>query len=263
MADHRKPPAKKRFGQNFLIDLSFIDRIVSALKIESGDNVIEIGPGRGAITQRLLDSGANVAAIEIDRDLHTVLEKQFHSDRRFELIKGDVLDTDLENIFAKETIKAVGNLPYNISTPILSRLIASRGHFSKLVLMFQREVVDRLVAEPGTSDRGYMTVIAQSSFEIEKLFDLPPAAFFPAPKVWSSVVSVLPKPANIGDTVEFKTLVSNGFAQKRKTLANNLKGNYGGVELERLGDRIDLSRRAETLTLAEWATACEILSTPL
>lgn len=243
--------AKARFGQNFLTDHTVIAKIVDALDVKPDEHLIEIGPGEGAVTAHLLKRGARVTAIEIDRDLQLRLEKSFAGEP-FRLIKGDVLTTDLAALAADETAKVVGNLPYNISTPILTRLIAARSRFTKLVLMFQREVVDRLVAPAGSSDRGMMSVLAQAAFDFERVTDVPPTAFRPSPKVWSSVVEAFPRDESFADEPAFRTLLSRAFAQKRKTLANNLKQFCAPAELSSASS-IDLMRRAETLDFDEWS----------
>lgn len=245
--------AKKSLGQNFLHDRSVIEGIVGALDIQESDTVIEIGPGTGALTETLVKTSAKVVAIEFDRELVPLLAQQFRFDENFSLVNTDALNVDFASIVGKpEGVKLVANLPYNISTPILQRLIEQRHIFSTLVLMFQREVVERIVAKPATKDRGYLSVIAQTAFDIEYLFDVAPGSFRPVPKVWSSVIRLTPKAAFVGDEIIFRKIVSQSFAQKRKTILNNLKGIYddAGSILESAG--IDGIRRAETLTLDEW-----------
>jgi 16S rRNA (adenine1518-N6/adenine1519-N6)-dimethyltransferase len=253
--------AKKSFGQNFLVDGNFVSKIVDALDIVSEDRVIEIGPGRGALTERLLENAGSVVAIELDSDLIPLLQSKFGKDHKFELIENDVLRVDFTSInLGAGMIKIVANLPYNISTATLQHLIQYRERISKMVLMFQREVVERITARPGSADRGYLTVITEAFLKIEKLFEVPPAAFRPVPKVWSSVVRLTPVegPDELkGRESEFAKLVSIGFSQKRKTILNNLKAankEFGGktpVELLSASG-IDPKRRAETLTIDEW-----------
>ncbi len=251
----REVRAKKSLGQNFLQDTAVIDRIVGALDIKDGDTVIEIGPGTGALTEQLVRSGANIIAIEFDRELVPILERQFIYDENFRLVNADVLNVDFSEIVdTKTTVKLVANLPYNISTPILQRLIDQRHIFSTLVLMFQREVVNRIVAKPGGKERGFLSVIAQNAFDVEYLFDVPPGAFRPVPKVTSAVVRLTPKTAFDGDEILFRDVVSRSFAQKRKTILNNLKGIYPDASDILGASGIDGVRRAETLTLDEWQT---------
>lgn len=248
--------AKRAFGQNFLVDASYVDRIVRALNLTSDDAVFEIGAGRGALTEALLDTGSTVLALEIDRDLLPVLHERFADRSNLKLIDADALKVDFASLFDDNAIvppaRIVGNLPYNISTAILQRLVESRSRFSLAVLMFQREVVDRIIAAPGDSERGFFTVVTESGFEVTKLFDVPPTAFSPRPKVWSSVVSLTPKPSSDGDDPKFRRLVSMAFAQKRKTILNNLRQYSPNAESALNDAGIDPRRRSETLTLDEW-----------
>lgn len=282
--------AKKSLGQNFLRDDDVIRRIVGELSLSDSDTVIEIGPGHGALTAELVESGANVLAIEIDREFVPALRTQFRLQNNFHVVEADVLDTDFSTVletFGFQTalgsdlqatslrsgtdlalepgaqeplIKLVANLPYNISTPILQRLIKQRNIFSKLVLMFQREVVERITASPGGKERGFLSVLVDASFATEYLFDVSPNAFEPIPKVWSAVVRLIPKPSNVTDEARLREVVSSCFLQKRKTLLNNLKVKYAnaGVILEKI--EIDGRRRAETLTLDEWIMLSEAIS---
>lgn len=244
--------AKKRFGQNFLRDESIIERIVTAADVRDGDNVLEIGPGDGALTAAMLGLGARVTAIEIDRDLAAHLSSRFSNNPSFRLINGDALTLDLCECAESKPIKIVANLPYNISTPMLQRFIAIRDAISQMTLMFQREVVDRIAAPPGNSERGFLSVMVEDAFRVEKLFDIPPNAFLPVPKVWSSVARFSPRDDRYQDPASFRKLVSGAFAQKRKTLENNLKRLYPEFKetAETLG--IDPRARAEILTLEQW-----------
>ena len=245
--------AKKSLGQNFLHDVSVVERIVGALDIQESDTVIEIGPGTGALTETLVKTAAKIVAVEFDRELVPLLTRQFHYDENFSLVNTDALNVDFASIVDKPNgVKLVANLPYNISTPILQRLIEQRHIFSTLVLMFQREVVKRIVAKPATKERGFLSVIAQSAFDIEYLFDVAPASFRPVPKVWSSVIRLTPMAPFVGDEVIFRNVVSQSFAQKRKTILNNLKGIYDDAGSVLESAAIDGIRRAETLTLDEW-----------
>lgn len=259
-----KPFAKKSLGQNFLTDQNFIARIVAELEIEPGETIVEIGPGRGALTEHLVASGANVVAVELDRNLVPFLRDKFRDDSNFRVFELDALHVDFEKLLISteavgdsKRVKLIANLPYYISTAILQKLIEQRKSFSKLILMLQREVVDRISAREGSSERGFLSVIIQAYAAVEKLFDVPPEAFRPIPKVWSSIVS-LEIPAEVDtpfDEVLFRELVSAGFRQKRKTLLNNLKNseefNYKvGETLESANVLPD--SRAENLTIEEW-----------
>lgn len=243
--------AKKRFGQNFLRDERIIERIVEAAGIEEGDRILEIGPGDGALTAKMLERGAWVTSIEIDRDLTDLLRVRFADQDSFQLVSGDALSLDLLQ-FGDGRMKVVANLPYNISTPILQRFIEIRNELSLMVLMFQREVVERIAAPPGNSERGFLSVMVEDAFRVEKLFDIPPTAFSPVPKVWSSVARFMPRDDSYLDAAGFRTLVSAAFAQKRKTLENNLKRLY--PEFKETAEEIDIDprARAEVLTLEQW-----------
>ena len=265
-----KPFAKKSLGQNFLVDNNYIEKIIDALSLTNDDTVIEIGPGRGALTERLVESGAKIVAVEIDDHLVPFLKDKFAENDNFSIVHEDALELDLRTLVEIGCAKLVANLPYYISTAILQRLIEQRECLSEMVLMLQREVVNRITAEPGNSDRGFLTVLVEGYMKGEKLFDVPPSAFRPAPKVWSSIVRLAPKqPEEIGPRDEklFRRLVSAGFAYKRKTILNNFKSAPPDLK-EKMGDaneflernEIDPKRRAETLTFAEWKRLNEALS---
>ena len=257
----KHPYAKKSFGQNFLIDGNFISKIVDAVELTAADTLIEIGPGRGALTEPLLERCGRLIAIELDKELVPFLRTEFGENDRFELISADVLRIDFSTIsFRESKMKLVANLPYYISTAVLLHLLNYRDQFSTMVLMFQREVVDRMTAPPGRSERGFLTVMIEAFFSIEKLFDVPPNAFQPVPKVWSAVVRLRPRPdvgSLAGREPEFETLVGAAFRQKRKTILNNLKSASKELNIDdpsRLlaTADIDSKRRAETLTIDEW-----------
>ena len=259
------PRAKKRLGQNFLVDETYARRIVGALGLRAGETVLEIGPGRGALTSLLLEGGARVVAVELDRELVPLLRERFGGRGDFELVEADALELDFCAAVAPSTsARVVANLPYNISTAILQRLIEQRRCVHEMVLMLQREVVERITAPPGSAERGYLTVLVEAFCHSEALFDVPPGAFRPVPKVWSTVARLRARSEETEDFDEkiFLRLVGAGFAQKRKTIHNNLRsapedlralvGQAGGASrlLEAAG--IDPQRRAEALTLAEW-----------
>ncbi len=264
----RKSFAKKSFGQNFLVDQNYIGKIISALNPQKDEIIIEIGAGRGALTEKLIESGANVIAIEIERDMIAVLQEKFAKAENFQLVEQDALKIDFYKLAKTENqkikIKLVANLPYNISTAILQKLIEQREVFSEMILMFQREVVERITAKVGNSERGFLSILVQAYLETDKLFDVPPNAFRPAPKVFSAVVRLLPKTnVKIKDEKIFREIVSAGFMQKRKTIFNNLKNaptnlreKFGNASqlLENCG--IEPNRRAETLTIDEWHRIC-------
>lgn len=247
--------AKKSLGQNFLRDEAVVERIVKALDLKESDTVIEIGPGDGALTKRLVETGANVVAIEIDRDLVPVLGTRFKVNENFSVIEGDVLETKFAQLIGHTNTsraKLVGNLPYYISTAILQKLVAERAFFSKIVLMLQREVAERIMAKAGESERGFLTVITEAAFDASLLFDVAPTAFYPQPKVWSSVIALTPNPRSPADEPQFQDLLGTCFAQKRKTILNNLKRLRSDALMILENAKIDSKRRAETLSLDEW-----------
>lgn len=252
--------AKKSFGQNFLVDQNYINKIISALQLKPEDTVIEIGPGRGALTEKLIESGANVIAIELERDMIAALNASFAGQDNFRLIEADALKVDFREI--APSAKLVANLPYYISTAILQKLIEQREVFSEMILMFQREVVERITAKPGNSERGFLTVLVEAYLDAEKLFDVPSSAFRPAPKVNSAVMRLITKKNGETETADdnlFREFISAGFRQKRKTILNNLKGSFANAENALTYCGIELQRRAETLTLNEWQCLSEYL----
>lgn len=270
----RAPPyPSKRLGQHFLKDPGTINRIIEAFGPRPDETVIEIGPGTGALTSVLVQRVARVIAIEFDNKLIPVLQARFDRVENFKLVQADALATDFCNEVLPETsVRLVANLPYNISTVILQRLIAQRHCLTEMVLMLQREVVERMLAPAGSSARGFLSVLVEAYCETEKLFDVSPGAFRPPPKVWSSVVRLKMRPQlalHVKDTELLWELVSSGFAQKRKTIFNNLRNagghlseivkSNGGASIVLCKAKIDLQRRAETLTLQEWESIMSAL----
>jgi 16S rRNA (adenine1518-N6/adenine1519-N6)-dimethyltransferase len=263
----KNPFPKRRFGQNFLVDQNVIDRIISAVEPRPSETIVEIGAGRGALTSRLIEKAGRVIAIEFDRDLVPELQEKFASAANLKLLAADALTTDFVHaILPAKSARLVANLPYNIATAILQRLIEQRECLSEMTLMLQREVVERMIAEPGSSERGFLSVLVEAYCDAEKLFDVPPRAFRPAPKVWSTVVRlrVRPRlPVEVRDEVLLWQVVSAGFAQRRKTILNNLRAapdelqvplkKRGGASIVLCEAGIPPLRRAETLTLEEWA----------
>lgn len=256
---HEKQFAKKSLGQNFLIDQNYINKILTAFSAKPNDVVVEIGPGRGALTERLLQNAGHIYAIEFDNTLFPLLEEEFGAHKNFTLIKDDALKVDFSNLQKRsdEPLRLIANLPYNISTAILQRLFDYKALFSDCLLMFQREVVTRITAPPGSTDRGYLTVLTEAHFHVENLFDVPPNAFRPTPKVWSSIARLTPKSTEIKNEPLFRQLVSTAFAQKRKTIANNLKKTIPETTDLLLKCGIDPNRRAETLANEEWLLLAE------
>jgi 16S rRNA (adenine1518-N6/adenine1519-N6)-dimethyltransferase len=268
-------PPKKRFGQNFLADERVIERIVREVSPCEGETMIEIGPGRGALTARLLESKARLFAIEFDRDLIPLLKEKFAARANFNLIEGDALNVNLCEAIAPTAHRArvVANLPYYISTAILQRLIEQRECLTEMVLMLQREVVERIIAPPASSERGFLSVLVEAYCEAEPLFDVPPTAFHPVPKVWSTVVRLRVREQSVMDGIDAGLLwqvVGAGFAQRRKTIFNNLRSapgrlrllidEMGGAQSVLASAEIEARRRAETLSLEEWAKLARTLA---
>lgn len=259
--------AKKSLGQNFLADDGVARRIVSALGPRADETVIEIGPGRGALTGHLVGAAGHVLAVEYDRNLVSLLRGRFGGRGDFEVIEADALSVEFcEVIRPAEGARVVANLPYNISTAILQRLIEQRACVKEMVLMLQREVVERITAPPGGGERGYLSVFVEAFCEAEALFDVPPGAFRPVPKVWSTVARLTMRSApafEVGDEKLLWRVVSAGFAQRRKTIFNNLRSApgelratveaAGGASAALEAANVEARRRAETLTLEEWA----------
>lgn len=269
-----EPYPSKRLGQHFLRDGRTIQRIIEALAPKAGETIVEIGPGTGALTSALVESAARVIAVEFDSKLTPLLSERFAGLPNFRLVMADALTTDFcVEILPAPTARLVANLPYNISTAILQRLIAQRACLKEMVLMLQREVVERVLAPPGTTDRGFISVLVEAYCEAEKLFDVAPGAFRPPPKVWSSVMRLQFRSrinAEVTDEELLWETVSAGFAQKRKTIFNNLRQASGRLQevLKRNGGasivlckaEVDLKRRAETLTLEEWRRIVRAIS---
>ena len=261
-----EPYPSKRLGQHFLRDQRAIQRIIEALAPEPGETIVEIGPGTGALTSALVESASRVIAVEFDNKLAPLLSERFAGLPNFRLVMSDALTTDFcAEILPASSARLVANLPYNISTAILQRLIAQRACFKDMVVMLQREVVERVLAPAGTSDRGFISVLVEAYCEAEKLFDVAPGAFRPPPKVWSSVMRLQFRPhiaIEVKDEELLWQTVSAGFAQKRKTILNNLRQasgrlqdvikRNGGASIVLCKAEVDLKRRAETLTLEEW-----------
>jgi len=224
------PRPRKRFGQNFLVDASAIRRIVEALALAPGESILEIGPGRGALTEALLAAAPAIVAVELDRDLAAHLSAQHPADR-LSLIQDDILDIPLSRLATSGPLVIAGNLPYNISKPVAMKLVLERRFVSRAVLMFQREVAERLTAGPGTKAYGPLTVLAGRAYRIERLFDLAPGCFRPAPKVVSTVTRwTIREDGALPDALVpplLKTLTA-AFAHRRRTLQKNLREHVAG-----------------------------------
>ena len=264
--------AKRSLGQNFLVGEHYPQRIVEAVAPRNDETIIEIGPGHGALTGLLVERGARIVAVELDRELIPALMERFATRENFRLIEADALDLDFcREIEPAASARVVANLPYYVSTPILQRLIEQRRCLREMTLMLQREVAARITARPGGKEYGYLSALVQFFCEAERLFDVPPGAFRPAPKVYSSVIRlrVRPQPAVlVRDEDFFLKLVPALFAQRRKTILNNLRaarerlglGDEAQMARALAASEIEPSRRAETLSLIEMARLAEQLS---
>ena len=251
------PKAKKRFGQHFLTDRYVIDRIVNAIAAKPDEVIVEIGPGPGAITAPLVSLLSHLHAVEIDRDLAAALRSRFPIEK-FTLHQENVLEFDFGKIGSR--FRCVGNLPYNISTPFLFHLAGFAEQLIDATFMLQKEVVDRMVADPDTEAYGRLSVMLQYRFAMRRLFDVPPGAFTPPPKVDSAIVRLVPLPAErlrAKDDARFAVMVTAGFGQRRKTLSNTLKPYLNAEQINALG--IDPKRRGETLSVEEFVRLADVV----
>ena len=259
MSSNRRP--LKALGQNFLIDGTVIDNIIRSADVNPEDNVLEIGPGRGALTEILVRRAGRLVLVEFDHALAGALKRRYAADPRVTVIDGDILEVELTELLAgAATWKVVANLPYNISTAVLFRLQEIRGKLSRMILMLQKEVGDRLVAPPDCSDYGVTTVLLGLWFDMRREFLVPPECFHPSPKVDSAVVRFVPlsEPrVAVGDEAVFKRVVKGAFAMRRKTLINCLKATelvpFDELQQALIECGIDGKRRGETLSLDEFA----------
>lgn len=248
MSGHR---ARKRFGQHFLTDDAIIDNIVASLALQTDDTVVEIGPGRGALTRPLAARGTALHAIEFDRDLVSSLVEEFGTADNVTVHEADALDFDFATLGTD--LRVVGNLPYNISTPILFHLLNFIPAIRDITVMLQKEVVDRMVAGPGSKAYGRLTVMLQSRMEVVPLLDVPPEAFSPPPRVDSAVVCMRPVPTDRYapfNSDQLSSIVSSAFSKRRKTMQNALKGRVAIRDLEAAG--IDPGSRPEQVGVTEW-----------
>lgn len=253
---------RKRFGQHFLHDPTVIRRIVSSIDPQPYDRIVEIGPGLGAITLPLLAELASLDAIEIDRDAIRYLSELPAARGKLRVHEADVLEFDLASLReGGEQLRIVGNLPYNISTPLLFRLIEQREHIADLHVMLQKEVVQRMAALPGTEHYGRLSVMLAPWLKVEPLFDIGPGAFRPAPKVTSSFARLTPypkPPISMEYPRQFAAVVAAAFSQRRKTLRNALKSLLTQAQIEEAG--IDPGARAETISPAQYASMAAVLA---
>jgi 16S rRNA (adenine1518-N6/adenine1519-N6)-dimethyltransferase len=260
MSHFREPP-KKNLGQHFLHDGSIVARIVHAVDPKPGERLVEIGPGQGAITFPLLRRHGALTVIEFDRDLITPLSEAAHGLGDLTIVHKDVLQVDFGKLAGEGRVRVVGNLPYNISTPILFHVLEHAEAIADMHFMLQKEVVDRMGAPPGSKTYGRLSVMLQAVCEVEPLFDVPPQAFRPPPKVDSSVVRLVPRPAGaigVDDALVFAAVVRDAFGQRRKTLRNALQAQCDAAAIEAAGIRPDA--RAEQVPVAGFINLSNMLA---
>lgn len=261
---------RKRFGQNFLVDRNVLNKILDAADISEGDAVLEVGPGAGTLTQALAERGAKVVAVEVDRDLVAILCEIVPT---AEIVNADILSLNLPQFlrdhFGSMKVKALGNLPYYITSLIISELLAARSQVERIVLMAQKEVAERLKASPGTKDFGSMSVFVQYYSEVEVIAQVSRNVFLPPPDVSSAIVRLTPRerpPVEVPSDELFFGVVHCAFGQRRKTLLNSLSDCQAlGLTKEQVSQvlhaaHIEPSRRAETLSLAEFATIARAIA---
>lgn len=255
--------ARKRFGQNFLTDSGIINRIVSSIRPKADDNLLEIGPGKGAITALLLEANPTLNIVEIDRDLVPILLAQF--DSRYPELKvhqADALKFDFSELAQNQPLRIVGNLPYNISTPLIFHLLSFHGKVKDMHFMLQKEVVDRMAAAAGEKSYGRLSIMVQYYCKVDNLFPVPPECFQPQPKVDSAIVRLTPfttQPKQAVDVKLFERIVNVAFQQRRKTLRNGLKQLLNTEQLDSISTT-NLSLRAETLGVADFVELSNELS---
>ncbi len=252
-----KHKPRKRFGQNFLQDVAYQQRIASSIQPRKGDHLVEIGPGQGAITAHLLREYGKLTAIEMDRDLSASLQMQY-AEQGLSIIERDALKVDFSQLAGQQKLAIIGNLPYNISTPLIFHLLASLQHISEMVFMLQKEVVDRIVAPPGDKTYGRLSVMAGLHLNSERLFNVPPGAFFPQPKVTSSVVRLTPTQRVIAPEIQGRLarIVGAAFGQRRKTLRNAIKEYLSAEQIESVG--INPADRPEKLSIEDYLNLAQI-----
>lgn len=255
---------RKRFGQNFLIDDHIIEEIIAAINPHRDQHLVEIGPGQGVLTRSLVASGAKIDAVEIDRDLAQQLQQDFGTHKNFHLHCADVLKFSLFQLVDQRKphkLRIVGNLPYNISTPLLFKLFADLDLIQDMYFMLQKEVAQRLIAHPDTKEYGRMSIMAQYYCDMYIIINVPPSAFSPQPKVDSCIVQFVPHveaKAHITDQKLMHDIVTNAFSHRRKTIANSLKDFLTAEELTAL--HIDPQLRAENLTLMDYTNIANYLA---
>jgi len=253
--------ARKRFGQNFLHDPGVIRRIVQAVSPQPGQRLVEIGPGQGAITLPLLGACGRLDVVELDRDLIEPLARKAAGLGKLVIHQADALQFDFSALAGKEKLRVVGNLPYNISTPLLFHLLTQSDYIEDMHFMLQKEVVQRMAAQPGSGDYGRLSLMIQYHCKVVPLFGIGPGAFRPAPRVESTFVRLTPwpqAPVAVDDYSCLATVVRQAFGQRRKTLRNTLKGLLSEEQIRTSGS--DPAARPETLTLQQYAALANRLA---
>jgi len=245
---------RKRFGQHFLHDQNIIDRIINSIQPEPGQSIVEIGPGRGALTLPLLNCTGELHVVEFDRELAQIITDQCKNIGTLHMHCADALEFDFCSL-ANKQIRVIGNLPYYISTPLIFHLLEQLACINDMLFMLQEEVVDRMNAEPGSRTYGRLSVMIQSQCQVQKLFRVGPGAFSPPPKVESAIVTLTPHTTPVAEIINhaaFATIVRESFNQRRKTLRNALRNLLSSEQIESLG--IDSGLRPEQLTIPQFAS---------
>jgi 16S rRNA (adenine1518-N6/adenine1519-N6)-dimethyltransferase len=252
---------RKRFGQNFLHDHTIIFNIISSIQAQPEQHWVEIGPGQGALTVPLLDQGVKLDVVELDRDLVTLLKQKFNQHPRLQIHSADALRFDFSTLVTDtEKLRVIGNLPYNISTPLMFHLLDNAAIIEDMHFMLQKEVVERICAAPGSKKYGRLSVMMQYYCATEMLFEVPPESFDPIPQVTSAIVRLVPHlqpPVQVDDVAKLNKVVTGAFSQRRKTLRNSLKKLISEQAIIDLG--INPAARAETLSLDDFARLSRIV----
>ncbi|WP_432745626.1 16S rRNA (adenine(1518)-N(6)/adenine(1519)-N(6))-dimethyltransferase RsmA [Methylobacter sp. G7] len=252
---------RKRFGQNFLHDHNIIYNIISSIQAIPDQHWVEIGPGQGALTEPLLNEKVRLDVVELDRDLVVLLREKFKHYPKLKIHSADALKFDFSALAGEgQKLRIIGNLPYNISTPLMFHLLDNAYCIEDMHFMLQKEVVDRICAAPGSKKYGRLSVMMQYFCETEMLFEVPPESFDPAPQVMSAIVRLVPHlqpPVVVNDMAKLNRVVTQAFSQRRKTLRNSLKKLIAEEEIVALG--INPVLRAESITLAEFASLSNLL----
>ena len=253
---------RKRFGQNFLHDAGIIHQIVFAISPQKGEKIVEIGPGKGALTGPIIEETGKMQVVELDRDLIPLLQENLQGKGELTVHSADALKFDFAQLSeGKHDLRIIGNLPYNISTPLLFHLTTFLPQIKDMHFMLQKEVVDRMVAEPNSKAYGRLGVMLQYYCRVEKLFIVKPGAFFPPPKVDSAIVRLIPHekpPVDVKDEKVFAKVLTQCFRMRRKTLRNNLKETLTEEEIESIG--INPGCRSETLTIEQFAALSNLVA---